>query len=105
MANLTGKEERFVELYIIDFNGTKAAREAGYSAKTAAQAASRLLKKVKIQQAIAQAIENRSKRTEVDQDWVVERLVRNVERASQAEPVLPPCPRAARWSAHCHPAR
>ncbi len=32
-------------------------------------------------------MEARSKRTEVDQDWIVERLVENVKRAMQLEAV------------------
>jgi len=35
MANLTPKQERFVEEYLIDLNATQAAIRAGYSEKTA----------------------------------------------------------------------
>ena len=41
--------ERFVREYLIDRNGTQAAIRAGYSPKTAAAQASRLLKDVKVQ--------------------------------------------------------
>jgi phage terminase small subunit len=40
---------RFCDNYLIHFNGAKAAEDAGYSKKTAAQQASRLLTKVKVQ--------------------------------------------------------
>jgi phage terminase small subunit len=40
--------EKFVEEYLIDFDGTRAAIAVGFSEKTAAQAASRLLKHVKV---------------------------------------------------------
>ena len=45
---LTPKERRFVWEYEIDWNGTRAAERAGYSKKSAAVTASRLLKKAKV---------------------------------------------------------
>lgn len=44
------KQKRFCEEYIIDFNGTKAAIRAGYSAKTARTIANQLLTKLDIKQ-------------------------------------------------------
>ena len=41
---LTAKEERFCQEYIIDYNATKAAIRAGYKEKSAAVQGSRLLK-------------------------------------------------------------
>jgi phage terminase small subunit len=43
---------RFIVEYLIDRNGTQAAIRAGYSARTAAAQASRLLKDVKVQEAV-----------------------------------------------------
>ncbi|MBB6109742.1 terminase small subunit [Mucilaginibacter lappiensis] len=37
MANLTAKQKRFVEEYLVDFNATQAAIRAGYSIDTAAE--------------------------------------------------------------------
>lgn len=34
-SNMTGKEKRFCEEYVIDYNATRAAKAAGYSQKTA----------------------------------------------------------------------
>ena len=34
-SNLSAKQLKFVEEYLIDFNGTRAAKAAGYSEKTA----------------------------------------------------------------------
>lgn len=48
------QKERFCAEYIIDHNGTQAAIRAGYSGKTAPQAASRLLRDVKIREKIAE---------------------------------------------------
>ena len=54
MAVTDSKKEAFINAFILTGckEGTKAAIEAGYSVKTAAQQASRLLKDVKVQQAI-----------------------------------------------------
>ena len=45
---LTLRERHFVHEYLIDLNGTQAAIRAGYSEKTAASQASRLLRKPEI---------------------------------------------------------
>lgn len=49
---------------------------AGYSAKTAEQTASRMLSFVKVEQAIAEALAERSKRTGINQDRVVQELAK-----------------------------
>lgn len=84
---LTAKEQRFVQRYLVHFIGARAATEAGYSARSAAQIASRLLRKDNIRAALAAGQTAQHQRTLIDQDWVLERLVRNAERAAQAEPV------------------
>ncbi len=76
MAKLTEKQQRFVAEYLIDLNGTQAAIRAGYSAKTADVQASRMLGNVKVQQAISEAMAERSKRTGVNQDRVVLELAK-----------------------------
>ena len=53
--NITPKQQRFVDEYLIDLNATQAAIRAGYSPKTANRKGNRLLSKVDIQQAIEQA--------------------------------------------------
>lgn len=45
---LDTRQRKFVEQYIMDFNGSRAARDAGYSAKTAGSQATNLLKRPKI---------------------------------------------------------
>lgn len=76
MAKLTEKQRLFVEEYLIDLNATQAAIRAGYSAKTADVQGSRMLGNVKVQQAIAEAMAKRSKRTGVNQDRVVLELAK-----------------------------
>lgn len=76
MARLTPKQARFVEEYLIDLNATQAAIRAGYSERTAYSQGQRLLKNVEIQRSIAEAQEDRSKRTEITADRVLQELAR-----------------------------
>lgn len=85
---MTPKQQRFAEEYLVDLNATQAAIRAGYSEKTAYSIGQENLNKPEIQQAISDARVKRSERTEITQDWIIDRLVENVERAMQAEPVL-----------------
>lgn len=82
-GKLTDKQLAFVQEYIVDFNATQAAIRAKYSKATAGQAAARLLKNVKIQRSISEAIDARAKRMEVTQDYVLGKLLENVERSMQ----------------------
>ena len=85
---LNERQTRFAEEYAIDFNASAAARRAGYSEKTAGAIGWELLKKPEIQEAIESVKKERSKRTQINADWVLKKLVTNAERAAQAEPVL-----------------
>ena len=67
--DLTPKQRRFVEEYLLDCNATQAAIRAGYSANTAKQIGSENLSKPVLQEAIAAAQRARSERVEMDQDW------------------------------------
>ena len=50
---MNAKQQRFVAKYLVDLNASQAALRAGYSARTAPQQGSRLLKNVHVQAAIA----------------------------------------------------
>jgi phage terminase small subunit len=86
-ATLTPKQERFCQEYLLDLNATQAAIRAGYSAKTANEQGARLLAKASVAARVSEMQTERAKRIEVTQDYVLRRLVDNVERAMQAEPV------------------
>lgn len=73
---LSEQRQRFVDEYLIDLNGTQAAIRAGYSVKTAQEQSSRLLSNVMVQQAIAERMAERSKRTGINQDRVVLELAK-----------------------------
>ena len=68
------KHECFCQEYLIDLNGTQAARRAKYSARTAGEQACRLLTDVRIQARIAELKAIRNERTRVTQDRVVKEL-------------------------------
>jgi phage terminase small subunit len=80
MAKLTAKQQRFCDEYLIDLNATQAAIRAGYSPKTAAQAAARLLTNVKVQEYIAKRMAEKEKALIADQDEVLKYLTATMRR-------------------------
>ena len=85
--SLSPKQARFVEEYPVDLNAAEAVRRAGYSKKNAKQKGYELLHLPKIQEAIVAAIQARSERTKIDQDWIIDRLVENVERSMKLKSI------------------
>ncbi|MCY8867390.1 terminase small subunit [Bacillus spizizenii] len=79
MSKLTPKQKRFVDEYLIDLNATQAYIRAGYKANSEAVAGvegHKLLKNPKIEQAISEAMEKRSKRTNITADRVLNQLAK-----------------------------
>lgn len=72
---LTPKQAAFVQEYLKDLNGTQAAIKAGYSEKTAAEQASRLLSNVKVQEAVTKGREKLAARAEVTAERVLNGLL------------------------------
>ena len=64
--SLTPKQDAFVREYLIDLNATQAAIRAGYSAKTAEQQGSRLLRNVQVAAALSEAQTKRAERVEIE---------------------------------------
>ncbi len=79
---LTPKQARFVSEYLIDLNATQAAIRAGYSAKTAQPASSRLLSNVMVQAAVAAGERRQLERA----DSTKERLIRSLTERAYANP-------------------
>lgn len=75
-VELTPRQSRFVDEYLIDLNATQAAIRAGYSEKTASAVGFENLRKPKIAAAIQERMKNREERTEVTQDRVLKELAR-----------------------------
>lgn len=74
---MTEKQKIFADEYLIDLNATRAYKVAYPRVKndeTAAAAAARLLKNVKVVTYIEKRMQDRQKRTEVTQDRVIEEL-------------------------------
>ena len=87
MPNLTTRQARFVEEYLVDGNGTKAAIRAGYSASGAYTEASRLLRNAEVAKAIKTRQEADSERLRVSRERVVAMLLTAYDQArAQAEP-------------------
>ena len=74
MADLTAKQKRFVEEYLVDLNATQAAIRAGYAESGASVEGARLLANAKVGAAVADGLKARSERTKIDADWVLTRL-------------------------------
>mgnify|MGYP002834784310 CR=1 FL=1 len=87
-VKLTPKQKAFCEEYLIDLNATQAAIRAGYSKKTAKDIACENLAKPYLQEYIQSMMAERSERTKIDADYVLNGIQDLVERCIQATPVL-----------------
>ena len=96
MANLTPKQQRFVEEYLIDLNATQSAIRAGYSEKTAQEIGSENLSKPMVAKAIAEAQEKLSNKTQVTVEMVVQGLLNEAKDLSEGST------QSARVSAWAH---
>jgi phage terminase small subunit len=76
MQELTNKQQRFVEEYVIDFNATRAAINAGYSDKTARSISCELLTKPDIRSAVKQLLEELSADAYVSREVILNGLLK-----------------------------
>lgn len=86
--SLTDKQKVFAQEYIKTLNGAEAYRNAGYAGKNAHILAANLLAKPHVRSHIQELMNDRSERTGIDADYVLEAIQETVERCRQAEPVL-----------------
>ena len=96
MANLTPKQQRFVEEYLIDLNATQSAIRAGYSEKTAAVIGAENLIKPNIAKAITEAQEKLSNKAQITVEMVVQGLLNEAKDLSEGST------QSARVSAWAH---
>lgn len=87
MANMTAKQQRFCDEYLVDLDGTQAAIRAGYSAKTAAVIASENLRKPNIRAYIDRRMAEKEETLVAKQDEVMKYLTA-VMRREYAESVV-----------------
>ena|ERR1700761_8966222 len=78
---LTPKQEKFVDKYLELGNGTKAAKEAGYSARTADKIASENIRKPEIMASIAEKKEAAAKKAGFTLDFKYKMLKKAAELA------------------------
>jgi len=86
-GELTPKQKAFTEEYLKDLNGSKAAKRAGFSARSAKDIAFELVAKPEIKKVIQKKMDERSERTKIDADYVLSTIKDTIERCRQAEPV------------------
>lgn len=90
MANMTPKQKRFCDEYLIDLNATQAAIRAGYSEKTAYSIGVENLKKPEIKNYIAERMAEKESELIADQDEVLQYLT-SVMRGKTQSSVLALC--------------
>lgn len=84
----SNKMKMFVKEYLIDLNATQAAIRAGYSKKTAKQAAQRIMRRDDVKELLQKEMDQRAERTGITADYVLNTIYETVERCRQAYPVL-----------------
>lgn len=89
-AELTDRQKRFVDEYLIDLNATAAYKRAGYAGKgkSAENAASRLLGNVGVAKSIKSAMDKRSNDLGIDAKYVLTTIKETINRCRQVHPVL-----------------
>ena len=88
-SDLSPKKKRFCELYVVDFNGAKAARDAGYSVATADKKACNLLAEPPVKAYITELKAEQKKRCVISSDYVIEKIKGVVDNCSQDDNYAP----------------
>ena len=88
MAEMTAKQKRFCDEYLIDLNATQAAIRAGYSKKTARKIGQENLTKPDIKKYIEARMAEKEKELIADQDEVLKYLTAVMRGKSQSEVVV-----------------
>jgi len=70
-AGLTPRQEAFVAAYLVSLNATEAAREAGYSEKTAEQQGYRLLRNAQVAAAVQKGRDAAQRRADLTLDEII----------------------------------
>lgn len=87
--SLTIRQTRFIDEYLVDYNGTQAAIRAGYSQMAAKEQASRLLTNANVKTLIDQKHIETEIRLQISRDDVIKGLLGTVELArSQGKPLV-----------------
>jgi hypothetical protein len=81
--NLTVRQRRFVEEYVVDFDGAAAVVRAGYDSGRPKQLAYEMLQHPGIRAAIDQVTLERAEKTTIKPDYVTNKIRRTIEKAEQ----------------------
>jgi len=76
---LSPQQWLFVQCYVKHMNATKAAVEAGYSAKNADKIGPRLVGNSRVKAAIHEELQTKKLKNQINADWFVRRLVKIVD--------------------------
>ena len=88
MAEMTAKQKRFCDEYLIDLNATQAAIRAGYSESTAKQIASENLSKPYLKEYIQNRMAEKEKELIADQDEVLRYLTAVLRDETDSETIV-----------------
>lgn len=88
MAEMTAKQRRFCDEYLIDLNATQAAIRAGYSSKYANTNVSKLLQNTSIKEFIKKRMDEKEKQLIADQDEVLRYLTSVLRGESQSTEIV-----------------
>ena len=81
--NLTVKQRRFVEEYLVDFNGSAAVLRAGYTTKWPVRLAHEMLKHPGIRAAIDAITLERAGESVIKPDYVFQKITSTIEKAER----------------------
>ena len=84
MAEMTERQKRFCDEYLIDLNATQAAIRAGYSERSARQIADKNMSKVDIQKYIEDRMAEKESALIADQDEILKYLTSVMRGESQS---------------------
>lgn len=87
-SGLNDKQEKFCREFVVNFNATEAAINAGYSKKTATVQGSQLLTILKVQEFIKTLQTFQAEELEISAKYITENIKNIGERCMQAQPVL-----------------
>lgn len=79
--NLTVRQRRFVEEYLVDFNGAAAVERAGYNTKYPNRLSHEMLHNPAIKAAIDQLTMDRAKESTLKPEYVINKIQRTIEKA------------------------
>ena len=90
MPKLKPKQEAFVNEYLVDMNGARAARAAGYSERTARITSSKhLLTNANVKEAIDEKLKERAQAADGSFQWMENKLISAAEHCSSDDDFNP----------------